>query len=123
MGGLFFGTEISFDGIILLNEGFSDPFLVKFDMLSTSIVNPSLSPGMNIFPNPVSDELTIEFDENNIDDIEFTLYNLAGQIVFPDDNKKIEYNKTIDISALIPGIYFVELNVNGTRVMKKVVKE
>jgi len=51
------------------------------------------------------------------------MFNIVGDLVFTSSEKNIAHEKTIDISALPNAIYFLELNVNGKRIMKKVIKE
>ncbi|MCF0054261.1 T9SS type A sorting domain-containing protein [Dyadobacter sp. CY356] len=64
-----------------------------------------------IFPNPVSDILTIETpDWSSVSGIE--IYNAAGQKVFGRNGKDLQ--KSIDTSSFSPGIYVVKLLKNNT---------
>lgn len=65
----------------------------------------------------------IEIEGENILDVDIALYNILGEVVFSKSNQNIVQRMTIDISSLATGIYLIELNLNGSRVMKKIVKE
>jgi carboxyl-terminal processing protease len=77
---------------------------------------------LNMFPNPVTNKLTIAFVEDKLHDLDICLFNILGEIVFSSKDQNIAYEKTIDLSSLANGIYFIELNIDGNRVAKKVVK-
>jgi hypothetical protein len=66
--------------------------------------------------------LTIAFVEDKLHDLDICLFNILGEIVFSSKDQNIAYEKTIDLSSLANGIYFIELNIDGNRVAKKVVK-
>jgi hypothetical protein len=71
----------------------------------------------SIFPNPVNNELTIENGELQIELVE--IYNVMGKICLRSD---LPY-RTINVSSLIPGIYFVTVaDKNGNKIAKKFVK-
>jgi hypothetical protein len=93
-------------------------------LLTTSfnicVQNPTLSIEDNIlnqikiYPNPVDDVFEIETNLN-IDKV--TLFNVNGQIVL------IEKQKRISIPSLSNGIYFVKIeDENGGVMVKKLVK-
>lgn len=69
---------------------------------------------LSIYPNPVSDYLTVN-SENNINSIRIT--NLVGDIVYSNVNqgKKLNIN-TSDYSA---GMYFIQLEANNQIMTKK----
>ena len=73
---------------------------------------------LNIYPNPVHDQLTIAGE--NIQQVSIT--NALGQIVHW---QKISQEKTvINMSVLNAGVYFVMItDKQGVKVTKKVVKE
>tara|TARA_B100001142_G_scaffold325990_1_gene380615 strand:+ start:1298 stop:2854 length:1557 start_codon:yes stop_codon:yes gene_type:complete len=66
---------------------------------------------VSVFPNPVSDILTIngEYSEVNI-------FDLYGKLVFSSSAKE-----TIDISGLTNGIYFVRINNNKALSINKII--
>lgn len=87
---------------------------------SQSFVNvPETSPtGLNIFPNPANTSIVVRGE--NLKQIEIT--NMLGQrmVTHKVEDKEI----IIDISHLVPGIYFVGvIDENGNRCVQKVVKD
>ena len=83
--------------------------------IATSGISPITTTELSIYPNPVLEVLTIAA-QNGINQIVIT--NLIGQTVYANqcNAKKVQ----IDVSILLPGVYFVR--VNGGE-MKKFVKE
>lgn len=78
---------------------------------------------ITLYPNPVTDKLTIEFDEAGFLSSEIRIYDILGKIVFADLDENIEQQKTIDMSGLASAIYYIEVDLDGNKVMRKVVKE
>lgn len=69
---------------------------------------------LSIFPNPTSSIINLEF--NNIENVDFQLFNLTGQSVL---NGIVNSNSTqIDVSHLPEGVYFLKVG----NVVKKVLK-
>ena len=61
----------------------------------------------NIFPNPVNSSLFINTDAHFID---YTIYTADGKNVM---SATVNYEKTIDVSTLINGIYFIKLTTDS----------
>ncbi|MBI9036237.1 MAG: T9SS type A sorting domain-containing protein [Bacteroidales bacterium] len=59
---------------------------------------------IRIYPNPASDQLTIEMEETN--DIEIIICNMNGSSVYRGHSST---SNTIDISSLSPGLYMLQL--------------
>lgn len=80
---------------------------------STSSVNEI---NFGIYPNPATNQLTIELGENGIFK-KATICNYLGQLV------KTSYNNTIDISDLPTGIYVIKVSTRkGTASQKFIVE-
>jgi|GEM_PF-2385454 len=74
---------------------------------------------LRIYPNPVRDELKIDGDVP-FDNLPFTIYNLAGnQIV----NSHWLNGKSINVSNLPSGVYFLKIETDSGVVTRKFVKE
>lgn len=63
----------------------------------------------NIYPNPPSNQLNIEFEQNNSENTQIEIQNLLGQIVYSEILKTNigKQTKTLDISSLNNGVYFI----------------
>lgn len=108
--GAFEGTfDFDPDGPIynLTSAGSLDVFIQKMSQGATGIVqNITYQNSISLFPNPTSNNLTIETTKpTNI-----SIVNILGQELF---NSKIEKSETIEVSFLSNGIYFVKDLQNG----------
>lgn len=84
-----------------------------FDLRSAS--NNTFSENdFSIYPNPATDILNITINENLILE-KVTFYNTLGQVV------KVANYRTVNISNLSPGVYFVEVYTNIGKAVKKLI--
>jgi Leucine-rich repeat (LRR) protein len=74
---------------------------------------------INIYPNPVKDELRIESGDLKIASVE--IVDLAGKKIFTFNSQLSTHS--INVSALPQGIYFVKLETDKGIVTKKIIKE
>lgn len=82
-----------------------------------SVDNVIAKQDINIYPNPVSDWLTIENKDNNQNIIVF-FYNDNSKLI----SKHIVSENKIDISNLSSGFYFVKIINNDATYVKKIIK-
>ena len=77
-----------------------------------------------IYPNPSLSEISITI-QKQIKQVSFIINNVLGQTVFikNENNLSSNYTETIDLSFLSKGIYFLDINIDGERTVKKIVKE
>ena len=66
---------------------------------------------LTIYPNPSSNEIIIEFEQNNSENIQITIQNVLGQTVYSESMRASidKQTKILDISSLQNGLYFVQL--------------
>jgi hypothetical protein len=116
--GYFWSSNISFDISTLINSGNFDIFLTKSDsgvLTGTPEFYSSLK--ISIYPNPASDNLTIESPQKS----EIEIVNLQGQLT--KSFTAISNKTTIDVSGFAKGIYFVKVKTKNGVAVKKFVKE
>lgn len=98
----------------------------KFD-----IVNPLGIPKLSdselfqVFPNPISNSFNIAGENIENGNYSFTLTNIAGQII-KSENSKIDNNrlqKSFSVSELSNGVYFMTIDGEKTRTIKKLLKQ
>lgn len=65
-----------------------------------------------VFPNPVSDILSMAFP-SDVEQARLLVYDVLGQLLF--DTTVFESNRTIDFSSLSSGIYFVKLSAENVK--------
>ena len=75
---------------------------------------------MTIYPNPANDVLNVSF-VGNYEDINWTIFNISGQVV----KKSCEQSNSFEIklNEIKAGIYFLNLDLDGKQMMKKIVVE
>ncbi|HPD95032.1 MAG TPA: T9SS type A sorting domain-containing protein [Tenuifilaceae bacterium] len=86
---------------------------------STGIISADEQPSYSLYPNPFSDELTIETNGNNTKG-NFEILNAIGQVVF---KGRLEKTTTVQTNKFLPGIYIVKIETGKTFEFKKVVKK
>lgn len=74
---------------------------------------------VKVYPNPITNELVIEF-EGNTNKINFEVLNAIGQVVF---NGILLERVVVQTASFIPGIYLIKLKSGKTFEFKKVIKK
>lgn len=75
----------------------------------------------NIYPNPTSGNISVEYFSNNTGNVEFAVYNLMGKVVFTKSEKAAQGKNSMykfDMPNLPSGIYLLEAR-NGTEIYEK----
>jgi len=67
--------------------------------------------------------LIITSIQDNVINYEITINNIIGEIALSTSGHNNENEIIFDMSALAPGIYFIALDLDGNRVIRKIVKE
>lgn len=94
-------------------------------IMSTGINNGVPYTPAAIYPNPVSDKLTVELNVGQPDKVKFRLVNILGEIVFEEniltDN---QLKHTMDISDIPQGVYLTSVQLPGGKtIINKIVKQ
>ena len=75
---------------------------------------------LSVFPNPAKNQLTIKSTRTNISFNNISIVNVTGNTVLK--LKDYSVNNTIDVSSLSSGVYLLKIEVEGSSVIKKFVK-
>jgi uncharacterized protein YjdB len=86
---------------------------------NTAIETTKATEGLRIYPNPVSDELYIQY-EKPIDKIE--VLDITGRHIII-DNVQSTNDHAIHVSGLLRGIYFVRIFSGNQIITKKIIKQ
>jgi PKD repeat protein len=102
-------------------RGVSDANAWTFNTGSFTDVDPILDEPFNfkVYPNPVTNELTIEL-EGNTQKVDFEIINSLGQSVF---SGVIFEKAVVQTTNFTPGIYLIKLKSGTTFEFKKIIKE
>lgn len=76
---------------------------------------------VHAYPNPTTGKITVKLgDEYISSDVEINVYDMTGRQIFmtPRNYSNIEYQ--LDLSDKTPGMYFLEIMIDGERVTKKI---
>lgn len=119
------------DGILTINEDYNNsgsafdddtnfngiPDYLEYNV---TLSNPLfIDSKIGIYPNPVIDFLNIE--SNNMEEFSVKILDLNGRKVL--DFKSFTDEKSINVTKLHSGIYFLKLNSNTINVTKKFIKK
>ena len=75
--------------------------------------------GISVYPNPVKDVLSVEFENSNANNKVISIYNSVGALLLSSEI----YNKKTDINFDFPaGVYLVEIKTTDGQYVTKVVK-
>ena len=72
-----------------------------------------------LYPNPASNSITLQFQNNNSLSHQIYICNHLGQVI--QSTRAVSKQQQLDISTLPPGLYFIR--IAGTRAAKKFVKQ
>ncbi|MEE9350055.1 MAG: T9SS type A sorting domain-containing protein, partial [Flavobacteriaceae bacterium] len=95
-----------------------DKFKISAYNLSTVAVENDTIEGLNLYPNPITNVLNIDSQEEIT---QLSIYSLLGKLV-----KKVQPNETtssIDLSDLATGIYMVKIEASEKVITKKIIKK
>lgn len=109
------------------NEG-THPTLTYMDSLHSTSVAPIRNNNVSsftVYPNPVNESLTISVHQSTQGaDNSYTVYSIDGKAVATKKFGSVYgmHFEQVDVSGLAPGIYFVEVTLDGVRSTRKITK-
>lgn len=86
---------------------------------TTAIADTKANKAIEIFPNPVSDYLQLEMPAE-FEDVSIIITTVNGKVLI---SKEINKMKTINVSALSAGIYFIQVKSATTNFYSKFIKD
>ena len=72
---------------------------------------------LRVYPNPTNGELLIEYEQQTIDNAEYSIYNLVGQMVM--QGKLSDETTTINVELLASGMYFLKIAEKTVKFVKQ----
>ena len=98
------------------NNSFAANYESIFGSVSAIALSNSASDNFKIYPNPANDFLHINFANVPSVKSEFKIHNLFGEVVL---TGKIDgNNQAINISILLPGVYYINCGTHSQKVIK-----
>lgn len=90
----------------------------------SAIVAISYSFSIVSYPNPVTDQLVIEMDDQAAAATGFTILNAEGRLVYTGNNKNLSRLFKIPMQKFSAGVYFLQVfNQSGIIMSKKIIKK
>ena len=86
--------------------------------VSTNGIDENYLNSIGMYPNPTSDKLTILQDGS--EKVTFNILSLSGQLM--QTSQSSQANTVLDLSQFNAGVYLVEMKLNDTKIIKRVVK-
>jgi len=81
---------------------------------------------VNLFPNPASQMVNINYTLENSSEVKISIFNIAGQEVYTEnivEGFAGENFSEINVSSFVKGTYFVKIQSNESNVTKKLIVE
>ncbi|NVK66566.1 MAG: T9SS type A sorting domain-containing protein [Flavobacteriales bacterium] len=103
-------TKVTYDGQTL--GAIPKNSLTKLTENSSSITNPEADQTLRFFPNPTNGIISLLSDQPT----KISVFNLSGQCVL-----EAHHTKTVDLSHLERGAYFIEAQINGQSVFERII--
>ncbi len=102
------------------DDGMMGQYLVSGTATGIDNIESCDNQGINIFPNPFKESLTIDFKEIGSESARVDLLTSTGQICMHEEMLASPF--TLDTSSLIPGLYFVRITRQDQVLLMKVVR-
>lgn len=121
IGGIFTG-EVNMGPILLESPDYYTNYITKLEWEGTTGNSSTKFDELqvNIFPNPVSDQLHVFCNCN--DSFQYELINTIGNIVIKGNAQQGSEKLSIDISKLPKGLYYLNIISDTKRISEKIIK-
>ena len=96
--------------------------MTSFDCATLSAAEFSLADNIALYPNPVKENMFIR-SASNIKLTGANIYDVTGKIIMSVDLTKMNKLKTLNVSSLSTGMYFVNINSDKGLITKKIIIE
>ncbi|MBX7206338.1 MAG: T9SS type A sorting domain-containing protein [Bacteroidia bacterium] len=100
-------------------------FITVVDSGVTGVAGPEFwsEAQVSLFPNPVSNRLTIQFIESKNTETKFQVFNLYGEMVFELTGESDEAEFELNLSGLTTGVYFLQCERRNEIIYRKFIKQ
>lgn len=112
-------TVLEMAGIVKYSGSYQNPDLVGIADEEATLINE-----LEIFPNPASDHVRIQYDVNQAGNLSIALKNINGQQVLPIFDGQVSAGirrHTFQVTDLPKGVYFLEINEPHNRSVQRLI--
>ncbi len=112
-------------GKATISEAVTNGFVSGSNAGIYELTKNNLDESVKIYPNPATDGATIVLDLSKSSTVEMKLVDVSGQILTSRNYGILNgsYNVGLNTSTYNAGVYFVELTINGSKVIKRLIIE
>ena len=108
--------------LIVTNACGSDTMIQTVNDINIGIPQIDGLSEVKIYPNPSEGLFQLEIETGRVGDIQWSIYNLQGQLIITHKEEQIKEMKTsLDLNNLAKGIYYLRINAGGEMVVRKIV--
>jgi len=117
-------TETVSNGNYTLTQGFQQPHYNITSIPNDPNIKNDPIGDINIYPNPVGDQLNVSFKDMKQDNIIITLFDMSGKILVNDIAENTTAIKQLNMSNVAKGNYIIRFTTKDGKFLKsfKVVK-
>ena len=107
------------------------PMIVNYSLLVNDYCDPNFIQNLTtdyfcqVYPNPFTTSVSLSIHKQNLREVTVDIQNILGQTVYEIDEMNLinTFSKTIDMSELSSGIYFLSTTIDGQKTTRKIVKQ
>jgi hypothetical protein len=117
-------TETVSNGTYTLTQGFQQPHYNITGIPDDPTIKNDVAGEINIYPNPVDDQLNVSFKDMKQDHVVITLFDLNGKILINDIAENTTAVKQLNMTFVAKGNYIIRFATKDGKFLKsfKVVK-
>jgi len=80
---------------------------------------------LNVYPSPVTNELTVDFEKLNVGNVAIVIHSITGELVWNEEEEFAAGNThfKLDLKDLSNGVYILELRTGSVSVKRKFIKQ
>jgi hypothetical protein len=93
------------------------------NVLPITIVKDIEKVNIDIYPNPVKENVLIKLNSKSNSKGELSISNILGEVFYVDDDINTNGKYTIGLSGLPVGVYIIMVSSNGYEHMERIIKE
>lgn len=110
-------------GNILATDFDGGLFILSLDLINSTKSLPEVAT-YSLFPNPAFDVLNVTLETKSVQDVNFELFSLTGQLLKSQFEEAVngKQNVRIDLTELPAGIYILNVNFDSGQIAEKVIK-
>jgi hypothetical protein len=115
-------TQEGFYTVTVTDPNGCSPTSAPFGFQSTAIDEKKNEPlSARVYPNPTDGKFTVQLSNDDVKITSLTLNDILGNVVWRENvadknNNEIE----VDITGMVPGVYFLNINTTGKTFTKKI---